>query len=329
LKRVLFVCIGNACRSPMAEGFANYYGNDVLKAGGAGNNILVGDDMTLIAPTMTVPAVQLQGLDHALDGLNVVQDEFMDASAELSQAALDLRAVIVQVHAGRHLENVLQFHVDQILTGNDSLVGGTGHDLIVGDNWVQVAPTIIVTKATGPVPHDNDWDGHDWYEHQPCEDNWHQDEQDSEPLDWIVIGHDTLVGGGGTDVLVGDSVTVAALFLEAGPGVAPRDFCAVQGQAYDVAQDMTAISEQETGECAQDVFVPSSPKNKSVIVQGDGDDLFENRDAQKLLINWSGSFDAFGSSPGVRFPTQWVNPIEVDFDAGHDDGDPFFYCPQA
>ena len=34
--RVLFVCIGNACRSQMAEGFARRYGSDVLEAASAG-----------------------------------------------------------------------------------------------------------------------------------------------------------------------------------------------------------------------------------------------------------------------------------------------------
>jgi arsenate reductase len=33
---VLFLCIGNSCRSPMAEGFANKYGSDVLWAQSAG-----------------------------------------------------------------------------------------------------------------------------------------------------------------------------------------------------------------------------------------------------------------------------------------------------
>jgi arsenate reductase len=33
---VLFVCIGNTCRSPMAEGFANSHGNDVLVARSVG-----------------------------------------------------------------------------------------------------------------------------------------------------------------------------------------------------------------------------------------------------------------------------------------------------
>jgi len=35
-KRVLFVCIGNSCRSQMAEGFARAYGGDILTASSAG-----------------------------------------------------------------------------------------------------------------------------------------------------------------------------------------------------------------------------------------------------------------------------------------------------
>lgn len=35
-KRVLFVCIGNSCRSQMAEGFARAYGSDVIDAHSAG-----------------------------------------------------------------------------------------------------------------------------------------------------------------------------------------------------------------------------------------------------------------------------------------------------
>jgi arsenate reductase len=36
LKRVLFVCIGNSCRSQMAEAFARTYGSDVLAPASAG-----------------------------------------------------------------------------------------------------------------------------------------------------------------------------------------------------------------------------------------------------------------------------------------------------
>ncbi|MBI3693375.1 MAG: low molecular weight phosphatase family protein [Acidobacteria bacterium] len=36
MTRVLFVCIGNSCRSPMAEAFANHLGAGVVEASSAG-----------------------------------------------------------------------------------------------------------------------------------------------------------------------------------------------------------------------------------------------------------------------------------------------------
>jgi arsenate reductase (thioredoxin) len=36
VKRVLFLCIGNSCRSQMAEGFARRYGSDVMECESAG-----------------------------------------------------------------------------------------------------------------------------------------------------------------------------------------------------------------------------------------------------------------------------------------------------
>src|SRR5437016_12534018 len=44
-KRVLFVCIGNSCRSQMVEGFARAYGSDVMVARSAGLS-----PATVIAP---------------------------------------------------------------------------------------------------------------------------------------------------------------------------------------------------------------------------------------------------------------------------------------
>ena len=35
-KRVLFLCLGNICRSPMAEAMARKYGSDVLEVRSAG-----------------------------------------------------------------------------------------------------------------------------------------------------------------------------------------------------------------------------------------------------------------------------------------------------
>ncbi len=36
LKKILFICVGNSCRSQMAEGFANYYGKDKVTTSSAG-----------------------------------------------------------------------------------------------------------------------------------------------------------------------------------------------------------------------------------------------------------------------------------------------------
>ena len=38
MKSVLFVCVGNTCRSQMAEGFARKLGGEVLRAASAGTN---------------------------------------------------------------------------------------------------------------------------------------------------------------------------------------------------------------------------------------------------------------------------------------------------
>jgi arsenate reductase len=36
--KILFVCVGNACRSPMAEGWADYYGKGKVEAYSAGSH---------------------------------------------------------------------------------------------------------------------------------------------------------------------------------------------------------------------------------------------------------------------------------------------------
>ena len=57
IKRVLFVCMGNACRSQMAEAFARAYGADVMIAASAGLQ-----PATRLAPD-TVVAMNEKGID--------------------------------------------------------------------------------------------------------------------------------------------------------------------------------------------------------------------------------------------------------------------------
>ena len=50
---MLFVCIGNACRSQMAEGFARAYGGDVMEAASAG-----------LSPAVAVPPDTIRAMDE-------------------------------------------------------------------------------------------------------------------------------------------------------------------------------------------------------------------------------------------------------------------------
>ena len=75
-KRVLFVCIGNACRSQMAEAFARAYGSDVIIAASAG-----------LAPAMNVaPTTKKIMAEKSLD----LRDHFPKAIRHLARAQFDL-----------------------------------------------------------------------------------------------------------------------------------------------------------------------------------------------------------------------------------------------
>jgi protein-tyrosine-phosphatase len=73
VKRVLFVCIGNACRSQMAEGFARAYGSDVMVAASAG-----------LAPAINVARDTMA--EKRID----LRDHFPKAIRNLGRAQFDL-----------------------------------------------------------------------------------------------------------------------------------------------------------------------------------------------------------------------------------------------
>ena len=76
LKRVLFVCVGNSCRSQMAEAFARRYGSDVIIAASAG-----------LAPAMDVARDTMRAM--AEKGIDV-RDHFPKSMRQLGRASFDL-----------------------------------------------------------------------------------------------------------------------------------------------------------------------------------------------------------------------------------------------
>ncbi len=76
LKRVLFVCVGNACRSQMAEAFARVYGQDALVAASAG----------LTPATAVMPDTVRAMAEREID----LRDQFPKSIHHLGRARFDL-----------------------------------------------------------------------------------------------------------------------------------------------------------------------------------------------------------------------------------------------
>ena len=75
-KRVLFVCIGNACRSQMAEGFARSLGGDVMIPASVG-----------LAPALAVAPDTIRAMDERNIDL---RDHFPKSLRHLGRADFDL-----------------------------------------------------------------------------------------------------------------------------------------------------------------------------------------------------------------------------------------------
>lgn len=75
-KRVLFICIGNSCRSQMAEAFARAYGSDVMAPASAG--LAAATD---IAPD-TLRAMKERGID--------LRDHFPKSLRHMSRVQFDI-----------------------------------------------------------------------------------------------------------------------------------------------------------------------------------------------------------------------------------------------
>ena len=75
-KRVLFVCIGNACRSQMAEGFARTYGSDVMIPASVG-----------LAPATAVAPDTIRAMDEKNIDL---RDHFPKSLRHLGRPDFDL-----------------------------------------------------------------------------------------------------------------------------------------------------------------------------------------------------------------------------------------------
>jgi arsenate reductase len=88
-KRVLFVCIGNSCRSQMAEGFARAYGSDVMVVSSAGLS-----PAAIVAPLtrQVLSEMNIRIDDHFPKGLDMLSRETFDIVVNMSGLPMPITA---------------------------------------------------------------------------------------------------------------------------------------------------------------------------------------------------------------------------------------------
>jgi Ca2+-binding RTX toxin-like protein len=246
-------------------------GNDEMN-GGAGNDFMVGDDLTVKAPSFAVPVGLVDDFHHLVRDIGEVADEADWALDELDDVAHDLRDVMIPVKHGKKIQYHLVHHIDRIFAGNDTLVGGDGDDVLVGDNWSYLAPQVTVTSDGYPGGygcwHNDHYWGHGHGHHYGWYD-WHHDKDRHDgPGDEWIVGNDSMDGGTGNDVMFGDSIVLTEPTMTSAPDVSWWKFRAVHHEVEDILEDIVKIGQHGNFDNCHTVS-----GGNDYMVGGDGNDI--------------------------------------------------------
>jgi Ca2+-binding RTX toxin-like protein len=234
---------------------------------------------------------------HLIHGLMDVGDEMNSALGEFGDAAHDLRDVVVSVKQGKGVQRVLEHHIDRIFAGKDSLVGGDGSDVMVGDHWSYFAPRVTVTPG-GECFGDGEWGHESRGQHWGRYDTWdpHPYNHDGRGDEWIV-GNDALNGGEGNDLLFGDSVSLLAPMMAISPGISWWDSLVVRSAVKGILEDVVAVGQDKP--FAESRFYPNHMHNDfgdgSQGVSG-GNDTLRDGNGDDILFGQGGDDVLFGDA---------------------------------
>jgi Ca2+-binding RTX toxin-like protein len=278
-------------------------GSDTL-GGGSGNDFLVGDDMSVRSPSLSVPLGLVHEMDHFADEAGDIAGEADEILAVMDDVAHDLREAVVGVSCCRRVEYHLVEHTDRIIAGSDSLAGGDGDDVLVGDRWSSITPRLTIVPDVPPASSPWRWCREFWHDHR----EWgfgHGDWDDGDTSrDLWITGADTLDGGAGSDLLLGDSAAYAAPVLIAGAGVSERSFSGVRCEAEDVLEDIAGMDGYDNG-CewirfpvgegglylsrGEEGCGPEDGSGNDTLSGGDGDDILLGQGGDDVLHGDAGA----------------------------------------
>jgi Ca2+-binding RTX toxin-like protein len=226
-------------------------GSDSLD-GQDGNDVLIGDDSVLVETSFTVAVSQTANFERFVEGIDDAGDEFAHAVLDLQHVEHHLRDTVVREPYGKKWREYVEHHIDVVLFGNDTLAGGAGNDLIIGDAFVTRTPSIAIIPGGLPEKYsrDNAWQDLDWKDCSPSDwfDHHHDHHDDDHDHDhWHVRGlkvnADVISGGAGNDLIWGDSLALISTTVTRGAGVSSKDFAYSEDDAEDGVERFAVLTD--------------------------------------------------------------------------------------
>ncbi len=200
-------------------------GNDVL-SGGTGNDRLIGDNASYLAPTLTIGTALLQKAEKDAADLHTVSEDLSCFLERLESKVDDTGKASSIVGHDTIVDRTLRI-------GADQLDGGDGNDSLVGGSYALFEATLNVPITLLPRLTElaEDWQhtrGHlrdslatlDEISHDlreklvPVQVGKQTKYRFQQHVDNLVVDSDTLTGGANQDLLIGGSLISASILLD-------------------------------------------------------------------------------------------------------------------
>ncbi len=267
-----------------------------LLDGGTGRDFLVGDDMTVIAPSLVVPVGLVRDLGRLVERSEGILCRAGAALREMDDVAHDLRETVVSVTSGTRVQYQLVSHIDSIVTGNDSLSGGEGDDVLVGDVWSYLAPAITLVPDGSCPSHRGWWDefwGHRLDREQDGRSDWRDRHKNRLGDSWSG-GMDGVDGGAGSDVLYGDNASFTATSVVSGAGLSKGSYGSARHEAEEVLEDLVDMGLDRENQAWPGWA--GGLLGKDTLLGGDGDDILFGQAGNDTLSGGAGNDRLVGGS---------------------------------
>jgi Ca2+-binding RTX toxin-like protein len=159
---------------------------------------------------------------------------------------------VLEPHRG-HFHELVERHVDLVAMGNDTILGGSGNDLIVGDAFVVLAADLTLVPGGSPwhSGRSDDWLDRDWNDRKGHGGwDWHHHHGHDEAPALIETGSDVIAGGDGNDLVFGDSLARVSSTVTRGAGLGWHEFHKARDDAGDALEAIVALEGWRHGERA-------------------------------------------------------------------------------